>query len=58
MDLPRDPFMLLSFVNTKLRDEYPSLEEFARAFGVDEQAVKDRLSAAGFTYDEEGNRFT
>ncbi|MBO4636223.1 MAG: DUF4250 domain-containing protein [Clostridiales bacterium] len=58
MDLPKDPFMLLSFVNTKLRDEYPSLEEFAKAFGVDEETVKEKLSAAGFAYDQEGNRFT
>ena len=25
--LPKDPMVLLSFINTKLRDDYPSLDE-------------------------------
>lgn len=33
--LPKDPVMLLSFVNTQLRDHYPSLEEFAAIYQVD-----------------------
>lgn len=34
--LPQDPYILLSFVNTKLRDEYESLESFCAALDVDE----------------------
>ncbi len=28
--MPKDPVMLLSYVNTQLRDFYPSLAEFLR----------------------------
>jgi len=35
MELPKDEVILLSYVNTKLRDFYPSLEEFCKAAGVD-----------------------
>ena len=37
--LPKDPVMLLSFVNTQLRDHYPSLEEFAAAYQVDAAGI-------------------
>ena len=36
MKLPKDPVMLLSVVNTELRDHYPSLAELAKAYGVTE----------------------
>ena len=55
--LPKDPMILLSVVNTKLRDEYPSLEELCRALDLDRQELEARLGAAGFAYDEEHNRF-
>lgn len=48
--LPKDPFMLLSVVNTKLRDDYSSLEELCAAEGIDEADLKQRLAAAGFEY--------
>ena len=57
MSLPKDPFMLLSYVNTQLRDNYPSLSELCAALG-DEEAVKGALENAGFSYDEGLNRFT
>ena len=44
--LPQDPIILLSYVNTKLRDEYSSLDELCAA-----------LDAVGYAYDEEKNRF-
>lgn len=57
MNLPKDAVMLLSFVNTQLRDHYPSLEEFAAAEMVDAAAIKERLSAINYQYDEKQNRF-
>ena len=39
MKLPKDPVMLLSVVNTELRDHYPSLAELAKAYGVTEQLL-------------------
>ena len=55
--IPSDPFMLLSFVNMNLRDSYDSLEEFCAANDVDADAIKDKLQAAGFEYDEGLNQF-
>ncbi|MBR6381655.1 MAG: DUF4250 domain-containing protein [Lachnospiraceae bacterium] len=55
--LPKDPNMLLSFVNMKLRDEYPSLEELAASLMADAGEIMEKLSAAGYVYDAEGNRF-
>ena len=57
MSLPKDPFMLLSYVNTQLRDNFSSLEELCSTLGEDEEAVKDTLRNAGFVYDEGLNRF-
>lgn len=55
--LPRDPYILLSFVNTRLRDEYPSLDELCAALDVDREELVTRLKDAGFVYDEENRRF-
>ena len=57
MNLPKDPFMLLSYVNTQLRDNYPSLTELAKSQGVNENEIIETLGRAGYKYDSEGNRF-
>ena len=49
--IPKDPVILLSFVNTKLRDEYPSLEELCAALGADETALREALAALHCEYD-------
>ena len=55
--MPKDPFILLSWVNTKLRDQYSSLEELCRSESADIEELTAVLSAVGFTYDPEANRF-
>ncbi len=55
--LPKDPAMLLSVVNTKLRDQYPSLRELCAAEGVEEAAVSAALDAIGYRYDPAQNQF-
>lgn len=55
--LPSDPFMLLSVINTKLRDDYGDLDELCSSLGVDKFALIDTLSKAGFTYDPAHNQF-
>ena len=55
--LPEDPMILLSFINTKLRDEYASLRELCEDLDADQEALTAKLSAAGFRYDGETNRF-
>lgn len=49
--------MLLSVVNMKLRDFYPSLPAFCEDAGVDEAELKERLAAIDYEYDAESNQF-
>mgnify|MGYP001050577246 CR=1 FL=1 len=42
--LPKDPVMLLSYVNTQLRDFYPSLAEFCAAMQTDESDLREKLA--------------
>ena len=58
MSLPKDPFMLLSYVNTQLRDNYASLRELCGSLGVNEEDIVSALANAGYSYDEGLNRFT
>ena len=55
--LPNDPVLLLSFLNTQLRDFYPNLDELCKAFMVDKDAVLTKLDAIDYHYDETQNRF-
>ena len=55
--IPNDPFMLLSFVNMQLRDNYDSLEDFCAANDTNAEAIKEKLLAAGFEYDEGRKQF-
>lgn len=57
MALPNDPFILLSVLNTKLRDAYPSLDALCDDLGENKAALTERLAAAGFNYDEANNQF-
>jgi hypothetical protein len=55
--LPKDPVMLLSVVNTQLRDHYKNLSEFAAAYMIDEKEIAGKLAAIGYTYDDTLNQF-
>ena len=55
--LPKDPVILLSFVNTKLRDEYDSLSDLCAALDADEAAIRDTLAGLDYRYDPVHNRF-
>ena len=57
MNLPKDPYMLLSFVNTKLRDEYSSFEEFCGSFEVDTARLESVLNKIDYYYDSKTNQF-
>ena len=57
MQLPQDDFILLSFVNTKLRDEFSSLSDFCENYGVEEGNLRTRLAGLGYNYDENANAF-
>lgn len=55
--LPKDPVILLSFINTKLRDEYSSLSELCAALDADEAAVQETLAALDYRYHPDRNQF-
>ncbi len=57
MELPQDPFMLMSFVNMKLRNHYDSLDEFCAANDIDREALCQRLKSIGMEYSAENNKF-
>lgn len=57
MNLPADDFILLSLINTKLRDNYSSLEELCGEEDVAAEEIVTRLSAIGYEYDEKENSF-
>ena len=56
-DIPTDPYILLSFINTRLRDEYSDLDELCATLDIDATELKDNLGAEGFDYDPDTNQF-
>lgn len=56
-NIPSDPFMLLSFLNMKLRDEYDSLDSLCDDMGIDKDAIVEKFRDAGFEYSVEQNKF-
>ncbi|MFI3208780.1 MAG: DUF4250 domain-containing protein [Eubacteriales bacterium] len=55
--LPNDPVMLLSVINTKLRDYYSSLEDLCDDMQVDKSVITDKLNGINYEYDKERNQF-
>ena len=55
--LPKDPVLLLSVVNTRLRDLYASLDELCAAEDADRSGLEKTLAALGYAYDAGQNRF-
>ena len=55
--LPSDPNILLSFVNTKLRDEFSSIEDLCDSLDEDKEELKNKLKAAGYSYNPAANQF-
>ena len=56
-NIPKDTVMLLSFINMKLRDFYPSLDELCTDLDLNVNDVSEKLASAGFNYDGKLNRF-
>lgn len=55
--IPSDPMMLFSFINMKLRDQYPSLDALCEDMDIDKNQLLVTLAAVGFEYSEENNKF-
>lgn len=56
-NLPKDPVMLLSFVNMKLRDFYPSLDALCEDLDVGKSEICEKLAAIQYEYSAERNQF-
>ena len=57
MTLPKDPVMLLSLINTKLRDFNSSLDDFCKENNLNEDEIKKKLEMIDYHYDEFKNKF-
>lgn len=55
--IPNDPMILLSWVNTQLRDRYLSLSDLCEDLDTNEAELTAKLTELGFQYDPEQNRF-
>jgi len=55
--LPQDPMILLSYINTQLRDNYGSLEELCASLHVEEKMIREKLAQIDYEYDEALRRF-
>lgn len=55
--LPNDPVILLSVINTKLRDFYPSLDALCDDLDENREQIEDKLKSIDYIYDEKQNRF-
>ncbi|MDE6709625.1 MAG: DUF4250 domain-containing protein [Oscillospiraceae bacterium] len=58
MNLPKDPYMLLSVVNMKLRDNYSSLDALCDDMEADGSEISETLKKIGYVYDSESNQFS
>ena len=57
MDLPKDPAILVSVLNTKLRDFYPSLDALCDDLEADKSELISRCSVIGYEYSAGRNQF-
>lgn len=57
MSIPNDPMILVSYINTQLRDFYPSLEDLCKALNLSQTEICKKLSDIDYHYDTDRNQF-
>lgn len=55
--VPKDPVMLLSYINTQLRDNYPSIQELCSSLDLEQEEIIFKLRAIQYGYDQGKNQF-
>lgn len=55
--IPKDPMILLSYVNTQLRDYYESLEALCSCRGLNKSKLLEQMESIDYQYDEKTNQF-
>ena len=56
-NIPNDPVMLLSFVNTQLRDYFTTLDLFCENFNVGRSELEEKLKSIDYEYNAATNQF-
>ncbi len=57
MNLPQDPVILLSYINTMLRDKYKDLDDLCEDYNITKETIAEKLKFIGYEYSEERNCF-
>ncbi len=57
MAVPNDPVILMSYLNTQLRDNFSSLEELCKSMDLDAGEICDKLEKIGYVYSDVHNQF-
>ena len=57
MNVPKDPAILVSVMNTKLRNFYSSLDELCDDMQADKDEIIRKCKIIGYEYSEERNQF-
>lgn len=57
MSIPQDPVILLSYINTLLRDKYPTFEALCDDLDSNAEDIKAKLESINYIYDEKLNKF-
>ena len=57
MNIPNDPAILVSFLNTKLRDFYPSLDALCEDLEADKETIIKKCDTIGYIYSADSNQF-
>lgn len=57
MNIPKDPVMRLSYINTQLRDHYASLEDLCKSLNLDQDDIVTSLECINYFYNKEVNQF-
>lgn len=57
MAIPKDPIILLSYINTQLRDFYSTLDDLCASLMISKEELEQKLNAIDYFYNKETNRF-
>lgn len=57
LQIPKDPVMLLSFINTRLRDYDSSLDDLCASLDIEKTQLTEKLQTIGYTYQKDTNQF-
>ncbi len=55
--IPKDPVILLSYVNTQLRDYFDSLDALCTCRGIRKNELVEKLASIDYVYDAGTNQF-